>query len=55
MGLMASGWRGAELFQPKLQWIVQQVGSRAAFELHTLTAANPSPKTERTKRHPHLM
>lgn len=54
MGLMARGWRGAELFQPKLQWIVQQVGSWAAFELHTLTAANPSPKTETTKGHPHL-
>lgn len=34
MDLMASGWRSAELFQSKLQWIVQQVDSWAASELH---------------------
>lgn len=49
MDLMASGWRGAEFFQPKLQWTVQRVGSWAASESHISTAANPSPKPGTTK------
>lgn len=48
-GSMASGWRGAEFSQPKLQWTVQEVGSWAASELHTSTAVHPSPKPETTK------
>lgn len=46
---MAIGWRGVELFQSKLRWIVQWVGSWEASELLTLTAADPSPKPETTK------
>jgi len=49
MASTASGWRGTELFQSKLQGIVQWVGSWAASEAHTSTAANPSPKPEPTK------
>lgn len=47
--LVVSGWRGAEFFQLKLQWTVQEVGSWAASELHTSTAVHPSPKPETTK------
>lgn len=45
---MASGWRGAELFQPKLQWVVQPIGSWTTSDLHTSTAANLSLKPETT-------
>lgn len=49
MDSTASGWRSVEVFQSKLQWMVQWVGSWEASELHISIAANPSPKPETTK------